>query len=144
LDCGALRVLRVAAALDNLHEIRDFLDDACAGLNADAGVVADLRLAVDEAATNIIVHGYRERTGTIEMGIRRDGDSIVVSLVDDAPLFDPTCIAQPDLCVSPMNKREAGGYGVYLLNHVVDEVRYRVTDDGRNELMLIKHLPVNN
>jgi len=144
LDCVALRVLRVPAALDNLHEIRDFVDDVCADLEISPGVLADLRLAVDEAATNIVVHGYHEHKGVIEVLVQRDGDAVAVHLRDDAPLFDPTCIANPDLCVSPMDKKKAGGYGVYLLNHVVDEVRYRVTNDGRNELTLIKRLSTVN
>jgi serine/threonine-protein kinase RsbW len=144
LDCGTSRVLRVAAALDNLHEIRDFVDAACADLKIGPGVVADLRLAVDEAATNIVIHGYHEREGIIEVFVQRDGDAVAVHLRDDAPLFDPTCIAVPDLGVSPMNKQKAGGYGVYLLSHVVDEARYRVTDDGRNELTLIKRLSTEN
>ena len=46
--------------------------------------------------------------------------------------------SNPHLEVSPLERDAPGGFGVYLLNHLVDKIAYRVTDDGRNELTMLK------
>jgi len=41
--------------------------------------------------------------------------------------------------VSPLERDEAGGFGLALIRRLVDELRYRVTEDGGNELLLVKN-----
>ncbi|MEO7913057.1 MAG: ATP-binding protein, partial [Roseiflexaceae bacterium] len=89
--------------------------------------------AVNEVATNIVVHGYRGRPGAIEIGLRRQGDSIEIRLRDRAPLFDPTCVPTPDLTL-PLHKRPLGGMGVHVTRELMDVMRYRVTPEGGNQL----------
>jgi anti-sigma regulatory factor (Ser/Thr protein kinase) len=43
----------------------------------------------------------------------------------------------PDLTL-PLKKRPLGGLGIYFIRHFSDEVRYRVTEKGENELTLVK------
>src|SRR4030065_432189 len=48
-----------AAELESLSIFRDFITNACQQQGVqDPEVVYDLKLAVDEACTNIITHGY--------------------------------------------------------------------------------------
>ena len=130
--------LAIDASLENLHEVRDFLATSGGKLNIAPETVADLQLAVDEAVTNIIVHGYGNRPGSIKVSMDRDADAnVVVRLRDDAPLYDPTKNARPDLHVSPLARKVAGGYGVELVRQMVDELRYQAIDQ-HNELTLIK------
>jgi anti-sigma regulatory factor (Ser/Thr protein kinase) len=37
-----------------------------------------------------------------------------------------------------LKKRPLGGLGVYFIRHFCDEVRYRLTSQGDNELTLVK------
>jgi len=135
----AANCLTVAASLDSLHEVRDFLTSTGGRLEIDPAVVSDLHLAVDEALTNIIMHGFRGRPGNIYIDVAREDDVVVVRLRDDAPLFDPTTTTRPDLHVSPLERKSAGGYGVELVRHMVDDLRYRAIDQ-HNELSLVKKL----
>jgi serine/threonine-protein kinase RsbW len=94
-------------------------------------------LAVDEAATNIIVHGYRGQPGAIEIDVEKQDSSLAVSLRDQAPPFDPTSVPVPDLSL-PLDQRPFGGMGVHLIRQSMDEVIYRVPPQGGNELILVR------
>ena len=52
---------------------------------------------MDEAVTNIIMHGYRGAEKPIEIDMAREGDDLVVRIYDEAPLYDPTAEPPPDL-----------------------------------------------
>jgi serine/threonine-protein kinase RsbW len=129
--------LRVAADVAQLATIRAFVEQHALALGADAAASYDLVLAVNEAATNIVVHGYRSQPGVIEIELRQQGDAIEIRLRDQARLFDPTRVAAPDLTL-PLHKRPFGGMGVHVTRQIMDVMRYRVTPEGCNELTLVK------
>jgi len=131
--------LFVAAQLENLAEIRRFVQEEAAALGAGEEEMCDLELAVDEAACNIICHGYERRGGMIQVEVERDGDRLVVRLRDEAPLFDPSRHPSPNVTL-PLEDRPLGGLGIFLIRQAVDEMIYRVTAEGGNELTLTKRL----
>ena len=97
-------------------------------------------LAVDEAVTNIIEHGYRDGPGIVEVEVRVTTGKLVVQLRDHAPPFDPTSVPPPDL-TRPLELRPLGGMGVYLTRELTDEIRHRSPEGWSNELTLIKRIP---
>jgi anti-sigma regulatory factor (Ser/Thr protein kinase) len=129
--------LRVAANVGQLGAIRTFVEQQAQALFVDPETIYDLTLAVNEVATNIMVHGYRSQPGEIEIALRRQGDAIEIRLRDQARLFDPTRVPAPDLTL-PLHKRPFGGMGVHVTRQIVDAMRYRVTPEGGNELTLVK------
>ena len=133
--------LRVAADVAQLATIRAFVEQQAHALGVDASEIYDLILAVNEVATNIVVHGYRNQPGVIEIELRRQGEAIEIRLRDQAPLFDPTGVPVPDLTL-PLHKRPLGGMGVHVTRQIMDAVRYRVTPVGGNELVLVKRVMV--
>jgi serine/threonine-protein kinase RsbW len=129
--------LRVEADVAQLATIRAFVEQHARALGIDAFDIYDLILAVNEVATNIVVHGYRGRSGVIEIELRQLGDAIEIRLRDQAPPFDPTRVPTPDLTL-PLQKRPLGGMGVHVTRELMDVVHYRETPDGGNELTLVK------
>jgi serine/threonine-protein kinase RsbW len=129
--------LHLAAGPADLVCIRRFVETSAAALGADPAVVPGVVLAVDEAATNIIMHGYGRQGGEIDIKLSRRGDALVVHLSDQAPPFDPTTIPPPDLTL-PLDKRPVGGMGIFLMRKVMDDVSYRRTPDGSNKLIMVK------
>jgi serine/threonine-protein kinase RsbW len=127
------------ANVRNLAEIRHFVAETATALAIQPAMIPSLQLAVDEAATNIIVHGYEDQPGTIEIEIHRTEGALSIRLCDNAPLFDPTSVPPPRLHV-PLEQTSPGGLGVYLIRQTVDEMIYHVTPQGGNELILIKRL----
>jgi len=129
--------LRVAADVGQLAAIRAFVEQHSRALGIDPFEIYDLVLAVNEVATNIVVHGYRGQAGTIEIEMQQRGNALEIRLRDQAPLFDPTRHPAPDLTL-PLHKRPLGGMGVHVTRELMDELRYRVTPEGGNELTLVK------
>jgi anti-sigma regulatory factor (Ser/Thr protein kinase) len=128
---------RVVAKLENLAEIRRFIREQAAILDVDQATTADMVLAVDEAATNVIVHGYQDQEGIIETEVRREGDAFIVHLRDETVPFDPTTLPPPDLTL-PSEERILEGMGICLMRRRTDEISHRVTLQRGNELTLVK------
>jgi serine/threonine-protein kinase RsbW len=135
----ASRLLRVPAEPANLVRVRRFVEAAAVELGAGLDVAWDVVQAVDESVTNIIAHGYRGTRGVVEVEIRVAEGALVVQLRDNAPPFDPTRRAPPDLS-SPLERRPLGGMGVHLVRELTDEVRYTVPEGWGNELILVKRI----
>jgi serine/threonine-protein kinase RsbW len=130
--------LQTTAELGNLSQLRDFVEMAATALGIEPDLVFNIQLAVDEVATNIMLHGYRGQGGSLELELERVGTDLVVRLRDEAPPFDPTTVPPPDLTL-PLVKRPIGGLGIHLVRRAMDEVIHRVRPAGGNELTLVKH-----
>jgi serine/threonine-protein kinase RsbW len=129
--------LRIAADVKNLVTLRRFVEDAAARGGGDPEAIADMLIAMNEAATNIILHGYQGRPGIVEAEVGYNGDALVVALRDRAPGFDLTSVPPADVTL-PLGRRPLGGMGVHMMRQLTDELIQRTTTDGRNELILIK------
>jgi len=131
------RSLRIPSELGRLAAVRDFLRTAADEVGAGDACTADLVQAVDEAATNAIIHGHAGSPGWVEVDVATDGERFIVTLQDDAPEFDPTSVPTPDLSVHP-GVRRPGGMGVMLARLCVDEMTYRPRPGGGNILTLVR------
>ena len=130
--------LYTTAELKNLSQIRDFVEMAATGLGFEPEVIPNVQLAVDEVATNVMLHGYHGQGGPLEIELERLEHDLIVHLRDEAAPFDPTTVPTPDLTL-PLAKRPIGGLGVHLVRRTMDEIRHQITSTGGNELTLVKH-----
>ena len=135
--------LSVEASLDNLQVVRSFFDRAGAGLGLDERVLGDLRLAVDEAVTNVALHGYGGNGGEIDLHVRADGEDIVISILDRAGRFNPDEVKSPGLD-TPLADRPAGGMGIFLIRQMTDLAEFLPRPGGGNELRLVKRGVIGN
>ena len=129
-----------AAQLEALNDFREFITEHCAG-NAGVSqeILYDIQLAVDEACTNIIMHGYAGMDpGSIIMELEIDPDKIIISLTDFGHAFEPGSAPIPDV-EAPIEERELGGFGLFFIRQSVDDVKYRTSEDG-NTMTLTKLL----
>jgi serine/threonine-protein kinase RsbW len=100
--------------------------------------VYNLQLAVHEACTNIVEHAYANQpTGRIRTTITLNHTPrrLVVELHDTGQSFDITAVTVPDL-----DTPQEGGYGLFLIHSLMDEVSYLPQPDN-NCWRLVKHLP---
>ncbi len=130
--------LRVPAEEVRLAEIRDFVQEVGEKLMIPQKVLANTKLAVDEACTNVIKHGYKGEAGQIEIVVTGNGRDFSIAIKDFGKSFDLRNVASPDLKMY-VETRKRGGLGVFLMNQLMDEVRYRAGHDG-NVLTMSKHL----
>jgi serine/threonine-protein kinase RsbW len=128
-------VFKVVADLGQLSKIREYVTESATALGVDPAVFDDLRLAVDEAVTNVLIHGY-EGSGDIELDISADGSDLIVRLRDQAPPFDST-LAKSAESGPPEVKEKPGGFGLFLIERAMDKLIHRNLENG-NELTMIK------
>jgi len=129
-----------AAYLESLRDFREFIRQNCTGIPGITDeVLYDVQLAVDEACTNIITHGYAEMDpGSVILDLELEADKLTLTLTDFGYSFEPGNAPVPDVAAS-IEGREAGGFGLFFINQSMDEVDYRVTEDG-NTMILTKYL----
>src|SRR3712207_1852715 len=116
-------VLTVEASLDALATISDFVVEQAHAAGMDEHAVWEVQLAVDEATTNVVQHGYAEASGEIKVVVNVDGDEFEVCIYDRGKRFDPATVPEPDL-VSPLEERRTGGLGLYLMRTLMDRVEF--------------------
>ena len=131
------RSIRIEADLGALAEVRTFVRSAADEAGAPEASRSDIVQAVDEAATNAIVHGYEGRPGWLEVRAAEESGRFVVRLEDGAREFDPTTVPEPDLSVPPM-ARKPGGMGVHLMRACTDDLSHRPRPGGGNILTLVR------
>ncbi|HEX9369954.1 MAG TPA: anti-sigma factor antagonist [Roseiflexaceae bacterium] len=132
--------LTVPVTLDSLARISAFITDATTRAGLDDHSAWQVQLAVDEAATNIIQHGYDlDAPGDIDLWWRVDGDQLIVSLRDRGRRFNPDDVPAPDI-TSPLDERQAGGLGLYLMGRLMDSVGFEFDDVQGNLLTMTKRI----
>src|SRR6266498_334851 len=132
--------ITLPATLDSLARISEFITDATARVGLDEHAAWQVQLAVDEASTNIIQHGYDAAAlGEIELTWRVEGDRLVVTLRDSGRRFNPDDVPAPDIS-SPLEERQAGGLGLYLMGRLMDSVEFEFDDSQGNLLKMTKRI----
>ena len=134
-----MRTAIFQASYKYLEDMRQFAAQAAKDAGMDDAEVYVVKLAVDEACTNIIEHAYGvENEGEIECTCDAEDDRLTVILRDHGKPFDPSSVTEPDLS-SGLEKRPLGGLGVYLMRQLMDEVRYESFGEAGNLLTMVKY-----
>ncbi|MER6216931.1 ATP-binding protein [Streptomyces sp. NPDC048387] len=124
-------VLQVPATLGALGEIAAFVLRLAGRARLGTRATYRIRLAVDELATNIVMHGYRGGEGRITVLGRSGPDGVRITIEDSAPAFDPVAGRLPPDPGVPPERRRVGGLGIHLALTSVDAYTYE-RRDGRN------------
>ncbi len=134
--------LTVEASLDSLSEIGRYLASVSEAVGLSKQEAYGLRLAVDEVATNIIIHGFQDNglTGTFLLKADQTPEGVTVTLEDTSPEFDPRGREMPteeDL-TTPLEDRNIGGLGIFLAFESVDEFTYERRGDTNVNVFVVK------
>jgi serine/threonine-protein kinase RsbW len=130
---------RFSCSLNNLEDICDYITHCAdkAGLNESETYA--VQLAVDEATTNIIEHGYGEECANrIDIACEVIEDGLKIVIYDDAEPFNPISVPDPEINVS-LDEIKPRGLGIYLMRRMMDEIHYQSSPDKGNILTMIKH-----
>jgi anti-sigma regulatory factor (Ser/Thr protein kinase) len=117
-----------------LREARRWMSRLVLAAGFAPSAVHDLAVAFSEAAANVHRHAYAGRhDGRVALRVTIDDACVVLTLEHDGAPFDPSSYRPPDL-----KRATEGGYGVYLISSLVDEVSFRRTPTG-GSIVLVKH-----
>jgi serine/threonine-protein kinase RsbW len=132
--------LTIPAEIDYLSTVRDFIDRQGVKNYFSSRVTNAMKLAVEEACTNIMRHGYANvlcthRKIKIKTIIRHFSYTVII--YDQGKSFDPRQVRTPDL-KKYVEAGRIGGLGIMMITRLVDGLDYRITKKG-NEFHLIKY-----
>jgi serine/threonine-protein kinase RsbW len=104
-------------ALTGIARVRDFSDE----------VLADLKLALTEAASNSVRHAYAgdDHAGVVEISYELLPDRLVIEVTDEGEGFDPA-----DAEGLPEELSE-GGLGIAIIRAIADDVQIGTQPGGK-------------
>ncbi|MBD2664322.1 putative anti-sigma regulatory factor, serine/threonine protein kinase [Richelia sinica FACHB-800] len=129
--------LTVSGTLHSLSAIAEFVKAASLSAGLDKKASYQLRLAIDEIATNIIIHGYEEAglNGELSLSAHMNEHHLTIVIEDTGTEYNPhtmNTVTTEELS-RPLEERKIGGLGVYLAIQCVDQYLYeRVENRNRN------------
>ena len=128
------------AEFQSLGIFRDFIEAMCKDHpQVDEQILYDLKLVTDEACTNIITYGYAgTHSGSITLGCELNEEYVRLEITDFGKPFRLSEPQKPDI-MACLENGTAGGFGLYFVYQMMDEVNYETSEDG-NCLVLIKKL----
>ena len=128
----------IPARFENFGQIRDLVDRTAKEVGLDAREIYQVQLAVDEACSNIVEHGYSgEGRGNIECRCENRGDGIEIVIRDWSAGFDPNGVPEPKLTQDVQHVKPRGA-GVYLIRKLMDEVDFNFSKERGNTLTIFK------
>jgi len=137
------RQLQIAGVLEAVATACAFVAEAAQNAGLDAQACHQCYLAVDEACTNIVEHGYaQDPDSVIDVMCQLERDQFVITILDDSPAFDPLAFPEPDT-KAPLVHREPGGWGIFFIKKLMDRVNY-MHDGSRNRLVMMKQVKPHN
>jgi serine/threonine-protein kinase RsbW len=129
--------ISIDSDIANIPEVSTRLEEAMQAAGFTSEAILDTQLAVEEAITNVIVHGYQGPGGKIDISCQSRDNRVEVRIIDASPRFDPRSIPEPDINAG-VEERQIGGLGIYLIRQVMDAISYQY-ENGRNVLTLQKN-----
>lgn len=134
-----IHTLIIPSSTRFLHDVRRFVEKHALEAGFSQSTVNAIKIAVDEACTNIIKHSYDgDASEEVEIEVAITEGHLRVCLRDEGEPFDPSTYQEPDLA-RLTERRRPGGLGVHLMRRCMDDVQYR-TDQDFNEVCLTKRL----
>lgn len=129
--------LRIPAKPEYITLVRLALSGLSRLRPLDEETLGDLKLAVTEACSNSVRHGYREGgQGTVDISYELQPDRLVVEVEDDGPGFDPN---RPGASAEELAE---GGLGIAIIRAVCDEFEAgERRQGGGTRLRFVKFLP---
>lgn len=129
--------LIVPAATEHLRRIRDFFETHARRFGMESRTRHRMKLVLDEAVTNIILHGYAGSSGEVYLILENVKGSVHLTIHDRAPVHNPLFAPEPDYTL-PLAERPLGGMGVDIMRRFTDHVSHRPRSGGGNTLTLKK------
>jgi serine/threonine-protein kinase RsbW len=82
-------VLTMPARAEGVGVVRQALAGVADALAFDAAVLADMKMAVTEACTNVVVHAYEEDAGELEVQMLADEEGLTIVVRDRGSGIQP-------------------------------------------------------
>jgi serine/threonine-protein kinase RsbW len=103
-------------ALTGIARLRELSDE----------LLADLKLALTEAASNSVRHAYGDKdAGVVDISYQLFSDRLVIEVTDEGEGFDP---AEAEGDAAELSE---GGLGIAIIRAIADEVEFSARPGGK-------------
>ncbi len=121
-----------------LEKVEQITTQIASELNFGESVRDDLSIAVTELFNNALHHGNKDDiTKKIIVTFRLKNKALYISVKDEGEGFELEKLRDPLL---PENIYDVSGRGIYLVKQLVDDLKFNISKDG-SEIIIIKKLP---
>ncbi len=126
--------IAIKSRAEDLCEVRRQLKSMLQQKSCQCETMECVVLAINEACMNVIEHAYKGRCdGDIILDVFCNDRNLIFRLTDFADHVDPGVLQPKEL-----NNLEPGGLGVYLLDEIMDEVRFMPCTKGEGNILEMK------
>ena len=111
------------ASLDDFEDMRIVLDEVADTVMIPPDIMIKLELGFEEAVVNVINYSGSDR---IWIKVAAVDNRFNIEIVDHGVAFNPLVVNDPRASDdSPLDEREPGGFGIFLIKQTFDELDYR-------------------
>ena len=114
--------ISLASETKSLLVLEEWINKLCDLCQISVEQYGNVLIAITEAVNNAIIHGNKNianKKTDIEYNI--DGQTITFTVFDEGTGFDFNDLPDP---TSPENLEKPQGRGIFLMNHLADEVNF--------------------
>ena len=129
-----MKELEIDAKSENIEAVLEFIHAELEAIGYSMKAQNQIALAVEEIFINIAKYAYSPETGSAVIRMAA-GDEIVIIFEDNGKPYNPLEKADPDVN-APMEDREIGGLGIFLVKKIMDVVEYE--HKGGKNILTIK------
>lgn len=129
------KLIKVPSQTRYIRKVSRKILGSLSHFNLDEATVFDIRLCIEEAVRNAMVHGNHSEAGrAVRAAYWIDGGKLVIEIEDEGSGFDHKAIADP---TSDIHITKNSGRGVYLIKKLMDKAEYSATG---NKITMVKDL----
>jgi anti-sigma regulatory factor (Ser/Thr protein kinase) len=135
-DAGTF-TLRIERSMTGLGQLGGWVDAVAAALGLSPESDYALRLCVEEAAANVVMHGTAGDAGDadfVALRVEPAPEALCLTIEDRCGAFDPLGVGSPEPPTSLEGAR-VGGLGIHLMRQYARSIDYARVD-GMNRLTL--------
>ncbi|MEI6310413.1 MAG: anti-sigma regulatory factor, partial [bacterium] len=136
----AWKEVRLVNRLQEIETVETFLEEFAAECNLPLDDQSRIGVVLSELVANVLSYAYGgagEQPVCLRM--RKEGDDIWILLEDEGTPFNPLQQAPPGDLDKPLEEREIGGLGIYIVRQMAKQVEY-LREGGVNRLTVVMGL----
>ena len=133
--------IKFKAIAENEAFARNVVASFILPLNPSVNELEDIKTAVNEAVTNVIVHAYPEKSGYVSMKITTTNNKIQISISDNGVGIKDIERALTPFYTSKPNE-ERSGMGFNVMESFMDKLEVKNNKGGVTVSMLKEILPI--
>lgn len=130
--------------VEEIAIIAQFIEELGMSLHLPHGITMSINLAIEEAISNIIHHGYpKNEKGKITLRTSVAPGLLIAQIIDHGISFDPTKSENETSGDGiSLEQQLTQGLGLFMIRRTMDKVEYHSTDN-HNELILTKNIDMD-